>query len=47
MVGGIAALTLANHERLKLRGDALEQPLATLEHSVGPVGRGPPARDRA
>jgi hypothetical protein len=31
MVGGIAALALANHERLKLRMDALEQRLAQRE----------------
>ncbi len=30
-VGGIAALALANHERLKLRMDALEQRLAQRE----------------
>jgi len=29
--GGIAALALANHERLKLRMDALEQRLAQRE----------------
>jgi hypothetical protein len=28
MVGGIAALAMANHERLKLRVEALEQRLA-------------------
>jgi hypothetical protein len=31
MVGGIAALAMANHERLKLRVDALEQRLAQRE----------------
>jgi hypothetical protein len=31
MVGGIAALALANHERLKLRMDALEKRLAQRE----------------
>jgi hypothetical protein len=31
MVGGIAAVALANHERLKLRMDALEQRLAQRE----------------
>jgi hypothetical protein len=31
MVGGIAALALANHERLKLRMDALEVRLAQRE----------------
>jgi hypothetical protein len=31
MVGGIAALALANHERLKLRMDALEKQLAQRE----------------
>jgi hypothetical protein len=31
MVGGIAALAMANHERLKLRVDALETRLAQRE----------------
>lgn len=31
MVGGIAALAMANHERLKLRVDALEKRLAQRE----------------
>jgi hypothetical protein len=31
MVGGIAAVALANHERLKLRIDALEKRLAERE----------------
>jgi hypothetical protein len=31
MVGGIAALVMGNHERLKLRVDALEQRLAERE----------------
>ena len=31
MVGAIAAMALANHERLKLRMDALEQRLAQRE----------------
>ena len=31
MVGGIAALAMANHERLKLRFDALERRLAQRE----------------
>jgi hypothetical protein len=35
MVGGIAALALANHKRLKLRMDALEQRLAQAEWRSG------------
>jgi uncharacterized membrane protein YfcA len=31
MVGGIAALAMANHERLKVRVDALEKRLAQRE----------------
>jgi hypothetical protein len=31
MVGGIAAMAMANHERLKLRVDALEKRLAQRE----------------
>jgi hypothetical protein len=31
MVGGIAALVMANHERLRLRVDALEKRLAQSE----------------
>jgi len=31
MVGGMAALTMANHERLRLRVDALEKRLAQRE----------------
>ena len=35
MVGGIAALALANHERLKLRIEALEQRIAEAEWRSG------------
>jgi hypothetical protein len=35
MVGGIAAMTLANHERLKLRIEALEKRLAQAEWRGG------------
>ena len=31
MIGGIAAIAMANHERLKLRVDALEKRLAQRE----------------
>ena len=31
MVGGMAALTMANHERLRVRVDALEKRLAQRE----------------
>ena len=35
MVGGIAAMALANHERLKLRIEALETRLAQAEWRGG------------
>ena len=35
MVGGIAAMTLTNHERLKLRIEALEKRLAQVEWRGG------------
>jgi hypothetical protein len=35
MVGGVAAMTLANHERLKQRIDALEKRLAQVEWRSG------------
>ena len=35
MVGGIAAMALANHERLKLRIEALEKRLAQAEWRSG------------
>jgi hypothetical protein len=40
MVGGIAAMALANHERLKLRMEALEQRLAQAEWRSGSIASG-------
>ena len=41
VVGGIAAMALANHERLKQRMDALERRLAQAEWRGGFSGRRP------
>jgi hypothetical protein len=41
MVGGIAAMALADHERLKQRRDALERRLAQAEWRGGFGGRRP------
>ena len=40
MVGGLAAAAIANHERLRLRVDALEQRLAQCELSARGARRG-------
>jgi hypothetical protein len=40
MVGGLAGMTLTNHQRLKLRMDALEKRLAHREVRSGSARRG-------